>query len=489
MKEKRAGWFLALLLWLSVAMVACQCSAPAPPPPTEPPEEPTEALEAVEEGPTETVEEEPTETVEEEATEEPTAEPTAEPTEEPTDEPTEAPTEEPTEAPTEEPSPSDADVLADLAEEVRTGSHIPFMMGCRFAPTELPAVQVRLSSGGCHVLCVWGFPFDEPVHVELYDPAGQFVAAHDETLEQGEPDQSLKVVPIWLGGRSAGDWAVVVNSGGVIATRPFHLPEPDDPTMSIALQGTGPFATEKAACATNTFARSDRISIFGAGFPAVRTLPLGIYEFRESRVTQWVYGLVHGQTVQTDDRGRFRVDQPLQALVPEGDGSYLATVVLDPAAPDQGPEARFQVDAGISVVEREVTLELGVCGGGLDDERVQRAVVMAVNRSKLSDTFGGASIDFRFSACGTATDISGEPWDPALARRLLTEAGYPDGIQAEFLYPEGDKELAAVAEDMTEDLAPVGISVERVAVPPTDVDTRAAVLSAAGRSVLWVRRR
>jgi hypothetical protein len=441
MKDKRTWLILALLLWLSVAILACQCGGPAP-------EEPPEAAQK---------------------------------------EPPEAAPEEPPEAP----PASDPDVLDDLPEELLLSVVRP-KLKLKKAPDELPAVQVGDSTGNCYELKLWGFPFDEVVHVELYDPSGQLVAAHEETRERGRPDRGLKIIQISLGERPAGDWVVVVDSAGVSARKQLHVAEPGHPVMSIALEGAGPSFTTPNGCKRSAYARGDQVTLFGTGFPPARTLPLGIYESRQDSHGHWLpYRLVYRQAVRTDDHGRFEVHQAVRALVPEGDLAYFATVALDAldSIDDVGPSARFWVTSDTSTPSEEVILELAVDGGAFFDTRVQQAVLAAVNRSYLGDYFDGAPVTFLFSFGGSAVDASGEPWDPDLARQLLAEAGYPDGVPAVFVFPDGDVELAGLAQDMALDLVEVGISAELVPVPRGDMGSYVGTLAMAGEPVLWLVRR
>jgi ABC-type transport system substrate-binding protein len=203
-----------------------------------------------------------------------------------------------------------------------------------------------------------------------------------------------------------------------------------------------------------------------------------------------VYSLVYRQEVRTDDHGHFEVHEVVRALVLEGGGSYLATVALDPLASDDvGPSADFSVKSGISAPSEAVILELAVDGGAFVDPRVQQAVLAAVNRSHLSERFRGAPVTFLFSFRGNVIDTSGEPWDPDLARRLLAEAGYGNGVPVEFMYPDGDVELAVVAQDVGRDLVQLGISVELVPVSPADMIDRFGVQATAGMPVLLLIRR
>src|SRR5262245_24566790 len=73
------------------------------------------------------------------------------------------------------------------------------------------------------------------------------------------------------------------------------------------------------------------------------------------------------------------------------------------------------------------------------DQRVRKAASLALDRKALSaaDTLGASpptgSITFRNMEY--ALQIEPDPYDPARAKKLLAEAGYPNGFDAGDLYP------------------------------------------------------
>lgn len=89
---------------------------------------------------------------------------------------------------------------------------------------------------------------------------------------------------------------------------------------------------------------------------------------------------------------------------------------------------------------------------------VRRAFAHAVNRENIAKNLMGESSQVIAAAChptqfGCAADIAGYDYDPAKARALLAEAGYPDGLTFEF-YGYRDRQ---VAEAIASDLAAVGM--------------------------------
>jgi dipeptide transport system substrate-binding protein len=101
-----------------------------------------------------------------------------------------------------------------------------------------------------------------------------------------------------------------------------------------------------------------------------------------------------------------------------------------------------------------------------DDVRVRRAVNMAIDKAAIVDgVYEGAAVVAKNpippTLWGYNDDVADYPYDPAAARRLLAEAGFPDGLSTELWYlpvsrpynPNGKR----VAEMIRFDLAKVGI--------------------------------
>lgn len=92
------------------------------------------------------------------------------------------------------------------------------------------------------------------------------------------------------------------------------------------------------------------------------------------------------------------------------------------------------------------------------DLRVRKAVNHAINREAISKNLIGGQSRIIYSACfpsqfGCEQDVEKYAYDPAKAKALLAEAGYPDGFETE-LFAYRDRPYA---EAMVGDLAAVGI--------------------------------
>jgi len=101
-----------------------------------------------------------------------------------------------------------------------------------------------------------------------------------------------------------------------------------------------------------------------------------------------------------------------------------------------------------------------------DDVRVRRAVNMAIDKAAIVDgVYEGAAVVAKNpippTLWGYNDDVEDYPYDPAAARRLLAEAGFPDGLSTDLWYlpvsrpynPNGKR----VAEMIRFDLAKIGI--------------------------------
>jgi len=105
----------------------------------------------------------------------------------------------------------------------------------------------------------------------------------------------------------------------------------------------------------------------------------------------------------------------------------------------------------------------------LDDVRVRKAIAMAVDWQAIVDAFYGGlgerATEFVPPAMwGRAGDIEPYPYDPEAAKKLLAEAGYPNGFETELWYmPVSRPYFPApkpIAETIATYLADVGIKVK-----------------------------
>ncbi|WP_372002433.1 ABC transporter substrate-binding protein [Tistrella mobilis] len=152
----------------------------------------------------------------------------------------------------------------------------------------------------------------------------------------------------------------------------------------------------------------------------------------------------------------------LQAIL-AGDLDAFSNFPAPENLPQLEADPRFKVAIGMTEGETILAMNNGV--KPFNDIRVRRAVSHAIDRQAVIDgQFGyGTPIGSHFSpsAPGYVDLTDRYPYDPAKAKALLTEAGYPDGFKTALMLPppgyarRGGEIIAAM-------LAEVGIQAEIV---------------------------
>ena len=112
-----------------------------------------------------------------------------------------------------------------------------------------------------------------------------------------------------------------------------------------------------------------------------------------------------------------------------------------------------------------------------NDVRVRRAMNYAINRQLINKAlFDGQAIlcagPISPRTFGADPTLKPYPYDPEKAKKLMAEAGYPDGFEARLAYPTYMSQIQEQAEAIAADLAKVGV---RVKLEPFE------------RSVMWQR--
>jgi ABC-type transport system substrate-binding protein len=100
-----------------------------------------------------------------------------------------------------------------------------------------------------------------------------------------------------------------------------------------------------------------------------------------------------------------------------------------------------------------------------DDRRVRQALNFAVNKQHSVKLLGGAAQPSHGMLIpgmpGYESSLAPYPYDPARARQLLAEAGYPNGFDVDYIV-QADEEAERLATSLQADLAAVGVRVRLV---------------------------
>jgi peptide/nickel transport system substrate-binding protein len=110
-----------------------------------------------------------------------------------------------------------------------------------------------------------------------------------------------------------------------------------------------------------------------------------------------------------------------------------------------GPDdfAVIEADANLQLINRPA-LNIFYVGmnntyAPFDNELVRQAIAMGIDRQRIVDNFfpAGSEAASHFAPCSIPNGCVGDAWydfDPAAARDLLAQAGYPDGFETEIAY-------------------------------------------------------
>lgn len=133
--------------------------------------------------------------------------------------------------------------------------------------------------------------------------------------------------------------------------------------------------------------------------------------------------------------------------------------------PDQAARLASRVQIVNGPIMRISYVGMTVTGKGKDhptkNVAVRRAISHAVNREAIVKAFAGGASQVLNSACnpkqfGCAQDVAKYAYDPAKAKALLAEAGFPNGIDIEMVFAAMPR---PVAEAIAADLGKAGIRV------------------------------
>ncbi len=195
--------------------------------------------------------------------------------------------------------------------------------------------------------------------------------------------------------------------------------------------GTGPYRVVR---------HDDPDSLTAQAWPGWRGLP-------EVREVRFVFDVDNQRLFQRFLRGEIDVMRSL----PEGQVSEMGTF------PHVRAEAQPRLTVQMLVISAPGS---GTAAGrALADVRVRRAILLGCNRRRLADeVFAGtgevASQYVHPAVFGYDPSISPEPFDPAGARALLAEAGFPDGFEVTIRHT---RMQAVMVPSLVSDLGAIGV--------------------------------
>ena len=211
----------------------------------------------------------------------------------------------------------------------------------------LPRLEVSFMGGDLGGLCLFGFPLQGRLALDLTSPNGQTMSARYNIvdsrinigfvqLDQLKPFQAeglgiggvkdgvsyIQVPLYWPAGLRTGKWQAHAKIGDTTADASFRIPRFSEPHISIVPEGDiSPFTP--AGCAV--FNQGQNIRVRGASFPDGAVVPLGVY-WKDPDSKGFKLLATHG--IQAGDGGAFMVVFTIDASMPVG--SYDLVAVTNP---------------------------------------------------------------------------------------------------------------------------------------------------------------
>jgi peptide/nickel transport system substrate-binding protein len=180
---------------------------------------------------------------------------------------------------------------------------------------------------------------------------------------------------------------------------------------SVAPIGTGPYkVTEWVPGDRAVLTRNDSYFDGAKGKPAIKTLIFRTITDAETRIAELATGAIDWITDIARDKADDLAGMP-------------GIKVVD------GPDLR------VSYLQFDVVGRAGK--NPVNDLKVRQAIAHAIDRAAIAKNLVGTSSRVVHSACypdqvGCAQDVPRYDYDPAAAKRLLAEAGYPNGFEIDL---------------------------------------------------------
>ena len=239
----------------------------------------------------------------------------------------------------------------------------------------------------------------------------------------------------------------------------------DDYTLTFALKNTN-------ANFLLNMARQGSVIYPREAVDTLKSEPIGTGPFK---IGEWVRGdrIVLVKNPEYHVKGLPKLDRVTYRFIPDPNAALAALKAGDVDAamfglgpehiPDLQKDSRFQVIVGETT--NDVILSMNNSRKPFTDVRVRRAITYGINKPEVvkGAMFGlgrvlGTNVD---PLNPYFVDMSGAmPYDPAKAKKLLAEAGYPNGFETVLKVPPQYYYTVRTGEVIADQLQKVGVKVK-----------------------------
>ncbi|NHA67271.1 ABC transporter substrate-binding protein [Phycicoccus flavus] len=129
--------------------------------------------------------------------------------------------------------------------------------------------------------------------------------------------------------------------------------------------------------------------------------------------------------------------------------------------------------------------------GAMSKPLVRQALSYAINRDDIIQVLGGKTLNTPLSHVLPSNVVGGEknvdpyPYDPAKAKQLLAQAGYPNGLTLKMLYRNASEGSTKTFQTVQQDLTKAGITIVGVASPNADFYTKYLQVPSVAKRGVW----
>ncbi len=127
----------------------------------------------------------------------------------------------------------------------------------------------------------------------------------------------------------------------------------------------------------------------------------------------------------------------------------------------------------------------------LGNVKVRQALEYALNRNNIIQVLGGPKLNTPLTRVLPSNIVGGEqnfdlyPYDPAKAKQMLADAGFPNGITLKMLYRNSSEGQSKTFQTAQQDLTKAGIKLEGVPSPNADFYTKYLQVPSVAQRGVW----